>query len=87
MDEDNLPIGMEQMNQIFDVVDDLEISRELIQVDLLPAGEGTIEQLDGGKVRIVLPATKELLPWLTTLAEALRSLGPKTSGDTPGGES
>ena len=80
MSDDILPIGMEQMNRIFEVVDDLEISRESIQVDLLPAGEGAIERLDGGKVRIVLPATAELSDWLTKLAEALRSMGLDASG-------
>ena len=80
MSDDILPIGMEQMNRIFEVVDDLEISRESIQVDLLPAGEGVIERLDGGKVRIVLPTTIELSDWLKTLSEALRSMDLDASG-------
>lgn len=81
MNDDILPIGMEQMNRIFEVVDDLEISRESIQVELLPAGEGSIEQLDSGKVRIVLPATTELARWLPTLADALRGMGLGAPGD------
>ena len=81
MNEDILPIGMEQMNRIFDIVDDLEISRESIQVELLPAGEGTIEKLDSGKVRIVLPATTEVSRWLPTLADTLRGMGLAAPGD------
>lgn len=83
MNDDILPIGMEQMNQIFAIVDDLEISRESIQAELLPVGEGTIEKLDSGKVRIVLPATAELSRWLPTPADALRSMGLGVLGAQP----
>lgn len=74
MDADILPIGMEEMNRIFDVVDELEISRESIQVDLLPSGPGAIDPLANGKVRIVLPAEGDLEAWLPTLDRALRAI-------------
>ena len=66
------------MKRIFDVVDDLDISRELIQVELLADGDGAVDRLGNGKVRIVLPATTDLSSWLETLAATLRSmdLGP-----------
>jgi hypothetical protein len=71
---------MEEMNRIFDVVDALEISREAIQVELLPEGDGAIETLGSGKIRIVLPATADLEAWLPTLEQALRAIGPRQPG-------
>ena len=75
MDEAILPIGMEEMNRIFKIVDELEVSREAIQVDLLPAGEGQVEKLPSGKVRIVLPESGDLSPWLRSLAGTLEKMG------------
>lgn len=80
MNDAILPIGMEEMNRIFDVVDDLEISRESIQVELLPEGDGAIEKLATGKIRIVLPASNDLSGWLSTLEQTLRRLGSGESG-------
>lgn len=73
MDDDILPIGMAEMNQIFDVIDKLGISREAVQVELLPAGRGTIER-HGGKVRLVLPAETPFEQWLPTLQDTLSAM-------------
>ncbi len=74
MNAHSLPIGMAEMNRIFEVVDEQEISRELIQVELLPSRDGTVERLPTGKIRIVLPENVGLGEWLPTLERALRSL-------------
>lgn len=79
MGEPILPIGMEEMNRIFEVVDGLEISREAIRVELLPEGRGSVERLEGGKIRIVLPAERELEGWLPTLERALVGFAPRAS--------
>lgn len=80
MDDGIIPIGMEEMNRIFDVVDGLEISREEIQVDLLPAGDGAVERMPGGKIRIVLPATGDLATWFESLGGAILAVRPGTEG-------
>lgn len=74
MTVDILPIGMDEMNLVFEVVDDLEISRESIQVDLLRSGAGTVERLPDGKIRIVLPESSDLEAWRSTLASELGNL-------------
>lgn len=66
------PIGMETMERIFEVVDDLEISREAIQVPLLPAGDGAVRELPNGRIEIVVPEAG-LEAWLPELR---RRLGP-----------
>jgi hypothetical protein len=69
------PIGMAEMNRIFEVTDRLAISREAIQVPLLPAGEGSVRRLPGGRIEIVLPADGTLDDWLPTLERRLREIG------------
>lgn len=68
------PIGMHEMNLVFEVVDRLEISRERIQVPLLPAGLGSVRRLDNGRFEIVLPADQALDDWLPGLEAELRRL-------------
>lgn len=70
-----IPIGMQEMNAVFGVTDALEISREAIQVELLPEGAGAVERLANGRVRIVLPADRPLADWLPELRRRLEGLG------------
>ena len=62
------------MNQVFEVTDALELSREAIQVPLLLEGEGKVRRLKNGKVEITLPDTDDLGPFLSSLPERLRTL-------------
>jgi hypothetical protein len=62
------------MNQLFEVTDALELSREAIQVPLVLAGEGKIQRLRSGKIEITLPDTDDLGPFLSSLPERLRTL-------------
>lgn len=63
------------MNQLFDVTDALELSREAIQVPLVLEGEGKIQRLKSGKIEITLPDTDDLGPFLALLPDRLRQLG------------
>ena len=69
-----LPLTMDQMNRVLDVVDDLELSREKIQVELLPAGAGAVERLPNGRLGVTLPADLALDDWLITLRTRLTEL-------------
>ena len=62
------------MNQVFEVTDALELSREAIQVPLLLEGEGKVQRLKSGKVEITLPDTDDLGPFLSSLPGRLRTL-------------
>jgi hypothetical protein len=62
------------MNQLFEVTDALELSREAIQVPLVLEGEGAVQRLKSGKIEITLPDTDDLGPFLSSLPERLRTL-------------
>lgn len=68
------PLDMQTMGRIFDVVDDLGISREAIQVPLLPEGGGAVRRLPSGRIEIVVPATAPLEEWLRELRGRLQEL-------------
>ena len=63
------------MNQLFEVTDALELSREAIQVPLVLEGEGRVQLLKSGKIEITLPDTDDLGPFLASLPERLRQTG------------
>jgi len=65
------PLEMATMQAIFEVIDELEISRESIQVPLLPAGDGAIRRLPNGRIEIVTPARRSLDDWLPELRQRL----------------
>lgn len=62
------------MNQVFEVTDALELSREAIQVPLVLEGEGKVQRLKSGRIEITLPDTDDLGPFLSGLPERLRTL-------------
>ena len=64
----------EIMNQVFEVTDPLELSREAIQVPLLLEGTGKVRRLKNGRIEITLPDTDNLEPFLASLPERLRTL-------------
>jgi hypothetical protein len=67
------PIDMATMQRIFEVVDALEMSRESVQVPLLPAGDGAVRRLENGRIEITVPATRSLDDWLPELRHRLES--------------
>ena len=62
------------MNQLFEVTDALELSREAIQVPLVLEGEGRVQRLKNGRIEITLPDTDDLGPFLASLPALLESL-------------
>ncbi|MEE9171054.1 MAG: hypothetical protein V3U73_14940 [bacterium] len=69
------PIGMNEMNLIFSVTDELGLSREAIEVPLMPDGDGSVVRMANGKFEIVIPANIDLEQWLPILKENLVALG------------
>lgn len=68
------------MQKVFEVTDELEISREAIQVELLPAGSGAVERLDSGRLRIVLPEDGSQDEWIESLGRRIETLAPDLVG-------
>jgi hypothetical protein len=67
-------LSQDAMQRLFEVTDELEIDREEIEVPLEMQGDGTVERLGSGKVRITLPDADDLGPFLEALPAELESL-------------
>lgn len=69
------PIGMAEMKAIFEVTDDLGISREKVSVPLAPSGDGAVRRLPDGAAEIVVPEGGATPEWAERLRQELLDLG------------
>jgi len=65
-------LSQNAMQQLFEVTDELDLDREAIEVPLEMQGEGAVERLESGKLRVTLPDADDLSPFLATLRERIR---------------
>jgi hypothetical protein len=68
-------LDQQSMQRLFEVTDDIPLDREEIEVPLEMSGEGGVERLGSGKVRISLPAKERLDAFLEGLPERVAGLG------------
>jgi hypothetical protein len=70
-------VDQQVMNQLFEVIDEVPLSREAVTVPLLMEGEGTVTRRRDGKLEITLPDAGDLAPFLAALPARLLALaGP-----------
>ena len=69
-------LSPQAMQQLFEVTDELGIDREAIEVPLEMEGEGGVERLPSGKLRIRLPDADDLGPFLKTLPQRIAENPP-----------
>lgn len=62
------------MQRLFEVTDEMPLDREEVEVPLERRGDGAVERLPGGKIRITLPEGDDLGPFLEALPERIREL-------------
>ena len=62
------------MQALFEVTDEIPLDREAIEVPLEMTGEGAVERLPNGKVRITLPDADDLGPFLAKLPARVLAL-------------
>lgn len=67
-------LDQQSMQRLFEVTDDIPLDREEIEVPLEMSGEGGVERLGSGKVRIHLPAKDRLDAFLEGLPQRLAAL-------------
>lgn len=53
-----------QIEQILEILDDRDISRELIEIPLGCRDPGAIEPIGAGKIRVVVPSSGDFDEWL-----------------------
>ncbi len=64
-------LDQKAMQQLFEVTDELEIDREALEVPLAMTGDGDVERLSGGKLRVTLPDADDLGPFLAALPDRI----------------
>ncbi len=62
------------MQRLFAVTDEIPLDREAIEVPLELGGEGSVERLPGGRIRITLPEPDELEAFLAALPGRIEAL-------------
>lgn len=72
-------LSPQAMQQLFEVTDELGIDREAIEVPLEMEGEGGVERLASGKLRIRLPKPDDLGAFLNTLPQRIAEDAPPQS--------
>ena len=72
-------VNFSQIEQILEILDDRDISRELIEIPLGTQDPGGIEVLASGKIRLTVPESEDFDQWLSNIAPAL--IAELTAGD------
>lgn len=67
-------LDQDTMRRLFAVTDAIPLDRESIEVPLELRGEGSVERLPGGRVRITLPGGDDLEAFLEELPATIAAL-------------
>lgn len=67
-------VSFQQITQILELTDDLEISREAVEIPLSPERPGAVRRLPNGKLEIVVDADTPFEEWLETLKPKILAL-------------
>ena len=67
-------VSFQQISQILELTDQLDISREAVEIPLSPERPGTVRRLTNGKIEIVVDADLPFDEWLPTVRQTVQSL-------------
>ncbi len=67
-------VTLKEIEQIFAVLERLNISREAVVIPLRPASPGSVRRLPNGKFEIIVDAVVPMDDWLPTLEQQLQSI-------------
>ncbi len=65
---------MKEISAVFQVTDQLGISREAVEIPLSPAHPGSVNLLPNGKYEIVVDSDIPLEQWIPTMEEMIKLL-------------
>ena len=73
-----MPQGVQlaQIEQIFEILERLSISREAVVIPLRPQGGGSVKRLSNGKLELIVPADTPFAQWYASLEGAIKQLMP-----------
>jgi hypothetical protein len=72
-------VSFQHITRILGVIDDLEISREAVEIPLSTEKPGVVRRLANGKWEIVVDADIPFDDWLQTLPQQIQALMPEDS--------
>ena len=67
-------VTLKEIEQIFEVLERLNISREAVVIPLRPQSPGSVRRMPNGKFEIIVDRDVPLENWLETLERQLRLL-------------
>ena len=67
-------VSFQQINQILEITDSLDISREWVEIPLGSESPGVVRKMPNGKVEIIVDADRPFDQWLAGLEETLRQV-------------
>ncbi len=67
-------VSFQQISQILELTDELEISREAVEIPLSPESPGVVHRLANGKIEIVVDAGVPFEEWLPTVTSKVQAL-------------
>ena len=72
-------VSFQHITQILGLIDELDISREAVEIPLSPESPGIVRRMSNGKLEIVVDADMPFDDWLQTLPEKIQALMPEHS--------
>jgi hypothetical protein len=72
-------VSFQHITRILGVIDDLDISREAVEIPLSPESPGCVRRLSNGKLEIVVDADMPFDDWLQMLPQKIQALMPEDS--------
>ncbi len=67
-------VSFQQITQILELTDQLEISREAVEIPLSPESPGVVRRLANGKIEIVVDADVPFEEWVQTVPQKIQAL-------------
>jgi len=67
-------VSFHQISQILELTDQLELSREAVEIPLSPESPGVVHRLANGKIEIVVDADLPFDEWLPTVTPKVKAL-------------
>ncbi len=67
-------VSFQQITQILELTDQLEISREAVEIPLSPESPGVVRRLANGKIEIVVDADVPFEDWVQTVPRKIQAL-------------
>ena len=65
-------VSFEQITRVLELTDQLEISREWVEIPLSPANPGTVKKMPNGKLEIVVDSEMPFEEWLSSLKDKIK---------------